>query len=313
MGRRKKGNIVNGWIVVDKDEDMTSTQVVNRVRRILNARKAGHAGTLDPLATGILPVALGEATKTVPYVQDHLKTYRFTVKWGSATDTDDAEGDVIATSDARPEKDAIDAVLPKFCGFIEQVPPKFSAIKINGERAYDLARDGEDFEIQSREVEIDEIELLDCDADSATFEVVCGKGTYMRALARDIALELGTYGHIVHLRRHEVGAFTEKSAISLDELEKMVQSAAPEEDYLLPVETVLDDIPALALTDEEANRLSNGQPVGLFSKQDKDRLLNAGIDLGGENGVILARTAKRPVAIVQFEKGEIRPVRVLNL
>lgn len=311
MGKRKKGNPVNGWVCLDKPEGMTSTQAVGRVRWLLNAQKAGHAGTLDPLASGILPIALGEATKTVPYVQDASKVYHFTAIWGEARTTDDREGDVTDTSDIRPTMDEVNAILPDFTGEINQTPPRFSAIKINGERAYDLARDGQDFEIKSRTVMIHDIRLVHHTDTESGFEVHCGKGTYVRALARDMALKLGTYAYVGHLRRLSVGPFSEENAIPLDEFEKMVQSA-PLEDCVLPVETALDDIPALELTVDEANRLKNGQSVRLLTRQDQKRLIIAGFDTA-QTAVALATVSGAPVALVTMDGPELKPVRVLNL
>jgi tRNA pseudouridine55 synthase len=308
MARKRRGRPVHGWIVLDKPEGMTSTAAVGAVKRRLDAAKAGHGGTLDPFATGILPIALGEATKTVSWAMDGVKQYRFTVRWGIATDTEDREGEVTHRSDVRPDRAAIEAVLGRFIGEIEQVPPAFSAIKFDGKRAYDLARAGEAPEMRPRNVTIEELRLLDIpDADHAVLETVCGKGTYVRALARDIALALGTVGHLVALRRTRVGPFSEKSAISLDELGENMHVAAACE-YLLPVETALDDIPALAVTESEAGRLRNGQAVSLLRKADLERLANL------EDGeTALAKADGQPVALVRCTAGEARPVRVLNL
>ncbi len=303
---------VNGWIILDKSSGMTSTDAVNRVRRLFNAEKAGHAGTLDPLATGILPIALGEATKTIPYIQDAAKLYRFAAVWGEARNTDDAEGVVTHTSDKRPTDAEITAILPRFTGEIDQVPPKFSAIKINGERAYDLARAGEDVELASRKVWIDSLKLLENTREKAVFEVDCGKGTYMRSLVRDMAQALGTFGYISDLRRLAVGHFDEKSAILLDDLEKIVHSPQPYA-CLLPVETALADIPALALTEQEAGRLVNGQVVSFISRQDIGRLATAGIDIQEGPCVALATSGQRAVAVVEVDGPQVRPVRVLNL
>lgn len=309
MARRKRrGNPVNGWFVIDKPSGITSTGTVGVVKRLAEAAKAGHGGTLDPLATGILPVALGEATKTMRFVVDSTKVYRFTIRWGAATDTDDEEGRVIETAEARPDRAAIIAVLPRFTGEIDQVPPAYSAIKVDGERAYDRARDGEEFALDARKVRIDRIELLEMpDPDQAIFEVVSGPGAYMRSLARDIARAVGTVGHIAALRRIRVGPFTEDKAISLDALRSFGQSAAVLE-HLLPVETALDDIPALAVTESEAGRLRNGQAVSLLRKADLDRI--AGLE-DGETA--LAKADGQPVALVRYTAGEVRPVRVLNL
>ena len=313
MGRRsRKGNPISGWVILDKPLGMTSTQALGAVKRILKPQKAGHAGTLDPLATGILPIALGEATKTVSHVQDRGKIYRFSVKWGEARETDDSEGEIIASSDIRPDAEAIRAILPAFTGEIEQVPPKYSAIKIGGERAYDLARAGEEVEIPVRTVRIDTLELIAHHGDTTEFETHCGKGTYVRALGRDMALKLGTFGYISALRRLAVGSFNEKCAISLDELSEIAHSAPPEE-YLLSVKTALDDIPALAMTREEANRLTHGQTLAMLSRQDKERLIAAGIEPGEYSGTALALENDKPIALVMFEGAEVKPVRVLNL
>jgi tRNA pseudouridine55 synthase len=284
------------------------------VKRLTRASKAGHAGTLDPLATGVLPIALGEATKTMPFVVDAGKRYRFTLCWGEARTTDDAEGEVTARSDQRPSRSEILAALPAFHGLIDQVPPAFSALKLDGQRAYDLARAGLPVALASRQVRVDRFELVDTpDADHAVFEVACGKGTYMRALCRDLALRLGTVGHLSALRRTAVGRFGEAQAISLESLEALRHSAAvpdalTESGYLLPVETALDDIPALALTSAEANRLRSGQPVGLLHRTDLERIGHL------ESGaVVCAMSGGKPVALARFQGGDLRPLRVLNL
>jgi len=309
MGRRKRrGDPVHGWFVIDKPTGMTSTAVVNEVRRLANAAKAGHGGTLDPLATGVLPIALGEATKTLRYIVDSTKAYRFTVRWGVATDSDDSDGAVVGTAEGRPDAAAIRAVLDRFTGDIEQVPPRYSAIKVDGQRAYDLARDGEDFELEARTVRIAEICLADMpDADHAVFEVVSGPGAYMRGLGRDIALALGTLGHITALRRTRVGPFRAENAISLDELRSFGDSAAVLQ-HMLPVETALDDIPALALTDSEARRLRSGQAVPLLRKMDLQRI--AGLNDGD---TVLAFGKGKPVALTRYAAGEVHPLRVLNI
>lgn len=219
MSRRKKGNPVHGWVVLDKPLGMTSTQAVGLVRRLFNAQKAGHAGTLDPLATGILPIALGEATKTVPYAVDGAKAYRFTVRWGAETDTDDSEGRIVRQTSERPLLPEIEAILPKFIGEVLQVPPAYSAIKVDGERAYDLARSGEQVELAPRSVFIDALRLVDMpDADTSVFEAECGRGTYVRALARDMGRMLGCFGHVIALRRTRVGGFTVDNAVTADRL-----------------------------------------------------------------------------------------------
>jgi tRNA pseudouridine55 synthase len=299
--------VIDGWIAIDKPKGPTSTHVVGQVRRLLDARRAGHGGTLDPQASGILPIALGEATKTVPYAMDCLKTYRFAIRWGEARSTDDAEGGIVAVSDRRPSIDDIRRALPSFVGAIQQVPPAFSAIKVAGERAYDLARSGVPVDLAPRTVTIRSFDLDGADdADRATFRVVSGKGAYMRALARDLALALGTVGHLSDLRRLAVGAFTEANAISLDSLIALGHSPAAFR-HLLPVETALDDIPALALTGDEAGRLRSGQGVPLFRKADLDRLGRL-----ADGDLLCAMSSGRPVAIARFEGGVVRPVRVLN-
>jgi len=314
MGRRrKKGVALSGWAVVDTPAGMTSTQVVGKLRWAFNAQKAGHAGTLDPLATGILPIAFGEATKTIPYIMDAEKVYRFTAKWGEARDTDDAEGEVTQTSDVRPSRDEILAALPAFAGVISQVPPKYSAIKVDGERAYDLARDGEEVELSPREVEIYEIELIEVpDEDHATFEIECSKGTYVRSLVRDLARKLGTFGHVSALRRLAVGPFDESCAQGLDKWVEL-SHIPPASRHLLPIETALDDIPALAVTGKDAGRLRQGQAV----------LARPGlIQVLGETEFSLGASADEtvfcsckgdPVAICHLRRGELQPVKVFNL
>ncbi len=312
MGRRKKGDIVNGWVNVDKPSGITSTQAVGKIRRLYNAQKVGHAGTLDPLATGILPIALGEATKTIPFVQDALKVYSFTIKWGEQRDTDDSEGQVINTSDARPSKETIQAAIGKYTGYIQQTPPQFSAIKINGERAYDIARSGEAVDIQPREVYIETLELIAVRPDEADLKMLCGKGTYVRALARDLAADLGTYGYITALRREKVGPFTLESAISLDKLIAIDNIAALNK-ALLPLETALDDIPALALREDEMAKLKNGQILTFIARPDVERLQNAGLEIDENVTEVLALFQGKPIALVEVTGVKIKPVRVLNL
>ncbi len=306
MSRRKKGEAISGWVVVDKPLGLTSTDVVSRVRRLFNAQKAGHAGTLDPLASGVLPVALGEATKTVPFILDASKRYRFTIRFGEATATDDAEGAVTATSPVRPSPDAIKAALAGFVGEIEQVPPIYSAIKVDGERAYDLARAGEAVELKARHVTIHEARLLGCpDADHAEIEILCSKGTYVRSLARDLSLALGTVGHVSALRRVSHGPFQEEAAIPLDKLMAFGHIAPASEAFsrhLLPLETALDDIPALALSEDDASRLRRGQGV-----------LLRGRDAPILSGPVLATHRGHPVALTEYCQGELKPVRVFNL
>ena len=309
MGRRRRsGKAINGWVILDKPVGMTSTSAVSTVRHMFDARKAGHAGTLDPLATGVLPIALGEATKTLPYVVDTQKHYQFTLRWGIATSTDDQEGQPIIESDARPVETEIRNALPQFVGEIMQVPPVYSAIKIDGQRAYDLARNGEDIELVARPIYIAKLELVAIqDADNAIFSVVSGKGAYMRGLARDLARVLGTVGHIAALRRTAVGPFREIDTISLDELDSFGHSPAAS-GGLRPVETPLDDIPALALTEQEAARLRNGQAVSLIRKADLKR-----ISAFKDGETVLATATGKPVALTRYGAGQVRPVRVLHI
>jgi tRNA pseudouridine55 synthase len=295
-------------VVVDKPSGPTSTQAVGIVRRVFDARKVGHGGTLDPMACGLLPIALGEATKTVSFVMDGEKTYRFTTRWGQATETDDTEGAVIAESEHRPEEADIRAILPRFTGELEQVPPAFSAIKVGGQRAYDLARARTEFELEARQITVSHLELIERpDRDHATFEARCGKGAYMRALARDLGTALGTCAHIVALRRTQVGPFALADAISLESLESLGHSAAAFE-HLLPVRAALDDIPALSLTEFEANRLRCGQAVSLLARANRERIRDL-----TKGAIVCAMSADTPVALARYEGGEIRPVRVLNL
>jgi tRNA pseudouridine55 synthase len=306
--RKRRGRVVNGWLIVDKPSGMTSTTVVNRVKRLYDAAKAGHSGTLDPLATGLLPIAFGEATKTVPYVMDGLKTYRFTLRLGQRTETDDAEGDVVEESDVRPSEEDIRAALPQFIGNIQQTPPIYSAIKVNGERAYDLARANKPVVLEPRPIYIEDFQLIGyTDSDHADFLVMSGKGAYMRSLARDLAQVVGTEGHISALRRLKVGPFTENDAISLDELDSIGQIVALEQ-RLLPVAAALDDIPALRLTGIEASRLKNGQTVSLLRKVDLQRIADF---IDGDT--VLATGQDGPIALVRYMAGEVQPIRLLNL
>ena len=310
MARRKKGRAIHGWICIDKPPGLTSTDVVTRVRRALDAQKAGHAGTLDPIATGILPVALGEATKTVPHLVDARKIYRFTARWGEARTTDDSEGEVTATSTARPANEAIRAALPAFIGDIVQRPPAYSALKVDGARAYDLARAGEEVVLEPREVTVYRAELVEVpDADRAIFEVECGKGTYIRALVRDMAEALGTLGHVEALRRTQVGTFDEVKAIGLDKFLALSHDAAAEE-HLLAVETPLDDIPAVPVTMGDAGRLRSGQAIFLRAGMKVPKPA----ELGGDGPAVLCTLGRgRPVALCALEAGSLRPVRVFNL
>ena len=301
MARRKKGRDISGWLVVDKPAGVTSTAVVNKVKWALDANKAGHAGTLDPEATGVLAVALGEATKTVPFVTDALKAYEFTVRLGQATNTDDAEGEVIAESDARPDDDAIKEALNPFVGDIMQVPPKFSAVKIDGERAYKLARDGEDVEIAARPLWVESLILVDRpDADHAVLEMVCGKGGYVRAIARDLGAALGCHGHVVRLRRVWSGPFEASDGITWAEIEELART--PEFDTrLLPIEAGLHDLPEVRATDAGLARLRNGNPGQVIAHN---------LDFGDD---CWASHDGKPVAVGQYRGGELHPARVFNL
>ena len=299
-------NKVDGWVVLDKPIGLGSTSAVGRVRWLFGAAKAGHGGTLDPLATGVLPIALGEATKTVPFVMDGRKEYRFTLRFGEARSTEDGEGEVTATSDNRPTDAAIRAALAGFLGEIDQTPPAFSALKIDGQRAYDLARAGEVVEMKSRKVTIGRLELLDRpDADHADFVVGCGKGTYIRSLGRDLALVLGTVGHLSALRRTVAGPFREEGAISLSKLEALGHNSRLL-GALAPVATALDDIPALAMTEAQADRLRQGQPVLLTR------------DAPPSGALLRAECGQKLVALVRLEFSpghgvSLQPVRVFNL
>ncbi|WP_296597480.1 tRNA pseudouridine(55) synthase TruB [Phenylobacterium sp.] len=309
MARRKRGQAISGWINLDKPYDLTSTFAVSRVRRLFDAQKAGHAGTLDPLATGILPIALGEGTKTVPFLVDADKSYRFTIAWGRTTATYDREGETIAESDVRPTIAQVHAVLPRFIGEIDQVPPAYSAIKVDGERAYDLARAGETVELTARKVDIFDARVVDAaDADHITLEIDCGKGTYVRALVRDIADALGACGHVSQLRRTRVGQFTEESAVTLEYLEDLGHKARQSE-ALLPVETALDDIPVLAVTDEDAFRLKQGRSIVLVPRQVE--AVKAGLKPGSRT--VSAMSGGTMVALCEMRAGRLEPSRVFNL
>lgn len=302
MGRgRKNRRDISGWIIVDKPAGMTSTAVVNKVLWALNAKKGGHAGTLDPDATGVLAIALGEATKTVPYVTDALKAYSFTVRLGQATNTDDADGVVIAESDMRPDDATIKDALSQFVGDIEQVPPKFSAVKIDGERAYKLARQGDEVEIAARPLWVEELVLTDRpDADHVALEMICGKGGYVRSIARDLGAALGCYGHVAHLRRVWSGPFESEGAITFDQIEALAHS--PElEAWIRPVAVGLEDLPEVKATDESATRLGNGNP-GLVIAQDVEYGSEAWASYNGQ-----------PLAIGRYKSGELHPFKVFNL
>ena len=298
---------VHGWIVLDKPVGMTSTHAVSVVKRLFRAKRCGHAGTLDPLASGALPIALGEATKTVPFVMDGRKLYRFTIRWGEERDTDDAEGRTVSMSKERPSPEAVRALLPSYTGLIQQIPPRYSAIKIEGERAYDLARDGEQVELAPRPVEISRLELVNIpDPDHAVLEAECGKGTYVRSLARDLGRTLGCFGHVSALRRATVGPFGEETMILLEHLEALCHRAASGEgnlaDALMSVETALDDIPALAVSRADAARLQRGQAA-----------LLRGRDAPKFRGTVYVTVSGQLLALAELDRGEIVPKRVFNL
>jgi len=291
--------VVDGWVILDKPVGMTSTHAVSRLKRIYNAKKAGHAGTLDPLASGILPVAFGEATKTVPFVQDGEKAYRFTVRGGMETDSDDADGKTVETSDLRPSVDQVVQALPNFVGTILQRPPAFSAIKIAGERAYDLARDGEIVEIEPRPVTINSLELVSSTDDTATLEAQCGKGTYVRAIARDLGRILGCYGHVIALRRTRVGPFAEADATVFADLEETAEDAVR---HMRPVEAGLSELPCVVIDRNAAARLRRGQSI-----------LLRGREAPAEGETVYAACDGAPVAFGSVESGELVPSRVFNL
>ena len=308
MPRRKpRGRPLDGWLAIDKPPGLTSTDVVNRVRRAFDAQKVGHGGTLDPLATGVLPLAFGAATKTVPDVMDGTKRYRFTLRFGEARDPDDADGQVTATTDARPTDAAIEAALPAFRGAIMQVPPAFSAIKVAGERAYDLARDGRPPALEPRPARVDRFVLVARpDSDTAVFEVDSGKGVYMRSLARDLAAACGTLGHVAALRRLRVGPFTEAQAIPLDKIVGPDHTAPASPDLLLPVATALADIPALALTEAEATQLLHGQAISLVALMGRiPRTADP------EGGLARAMAGSRVLGLCRLSDGLLKPERIL--
>ncbi|WP_298905674.1 tRNA pseudouridine(55) synthase TruB [uncultured Aliiroseovarius sp.] len=300
MGRRKKGRDIHGWLVVDKPAGFSSNAVVNKVRWAMDAKKAGHAGTLDPEATGVLAVALGEATKTVPYITDALKAYEFTVRLGQATNTDDAEGEVIAESDARPSDEDIQAALDQFTGDIMQVPPKFSAVKIDGERAYKLARDGEDVEIAARPLWVEELVMVSRpDADHVTLEMTCGKGGYVRSIARDLGEALGCHGHVRNLRRIWSGPFDAEDGVSIELIEELAKTGELDA-YLRPLEEGLQDLPELKASAEGATRLKHGNP---------GMVLASDVEYGDE---AWASYEGKAVAVGTYRSGELHPSRVFN-
>lgn len=306
--RKPKGRAVSGWLILDKPIDFGSTEAVSKIKWLFNAQKCGHAGTLDPLASGMLPIALGDATKTVPYVMDGRKVYEFTVTWGEERLTDDLEGDVTQTADKRPTEEQIRDLLPNYTGTIDQVPPQFSAIKIAGERAYDLARDGEVVEIPSREVQIHRLTLLGCpDANSAHFEVECGKGTYVRALARDFGRDLGCYGHVSALRRTFVAPFAEErmvplaDLVALETIEDRDERLAAMDAFLIDTAEALSSLPHLSVTDDQAHRLRMGNPV-----------IVRGRDAPLAEPEAYATARGTLVAIGEIAQGEFRPKRVFG-
>lgn len=301
MNKNKQNN-VHGWLVLDKPLGLTSTQALGKARRLMGGKKVGHGGTLDPLASGILPLAFGEATKVIPYILDGEKEYLFTVTWGEARSTDDAEGEIIKTSDIRPSKEEILSVLPAFIGGINQTPPAFSAIKIDGKRAYDLARAGKQVEMKSRQVTINHLELVEIiDKNQASFRVLCEKGTYVRSLARDIAERLGTCGYVSVLRRTKVGPFTLESAFSLEKLEELSHKGDAHR-AMLEVGSALDDIPGLNLSSDEAQRLRHGH--SLLIKPHQLSLL--------DQPIILASYQGQPVALLKVKDGSFHVARGFN-
>ncbi len=300
MGRRRKGRDISGWLVIDKPAGPTSTAVVNKVRWAYGAQKAGHAGTLDPAATGVLAIALGEATKTIPFITDALKAYRFTVRFGQSTTTDDAEGEVLATSEARPTDDEIRSALPAFTGDILQVPPQFSAVKVDGERAYALARVGEDLDLDARPLWVESLTLTARpDADRAELEMVCGKGGYVRSVARDLGEALGCHAHVLGLRRLWSGPFDARDGLSLDRIEDLAQTEALDA-FLRPLEDGLSDLPEVRCTPEAAIRLRNGNPAPVIASQ-------------AEYGdTAWASLDGRAVAVGTYRAGELHPSRVFK-
>ena len=299
--RKKKGRPISGWVILDKPVGIGSTQCVSKIKWLYQAAKAGHAGTLDPLASGMLPLALGEATRTVPYIMDGQKTYRFIVTWGAETNTDDLAGEVTQKSDERPSKEEILALLPNYIGEISQVPPQFSAVKIDGERAYKRARDGEEMEIKSRIVQIETLELVESTDDTATFEVLCGKGTYVRALARDMGRDLKCYGHITELRRTSVAPFLEEDLIPLEKLIEMEGEIEKLDGELFTTGTALDDIVEVPVTKEQVHRLRLGNSIVL-----------RGRDAIAQADEAFASNGDELIAIGEVDKGQFKPKRVFQ-
>lgn len=312
--RRKKGRPISGWVILDKPLDMTSTQAVGKLKWLFQAQKAGHAGTLDPLASGILPIALGEATKTVPFLMEAQKTYAFTIKWGESRDTADAEGDVIATSDKRPSVEEIEALIPQYLGNRLQTPPKYSAIKIDGERAYDLARAGEDFKLKAREVTLHDFKIMAMEtSDETAFQITCGKGYYVRSLAQDMAKALGAEGYISSLRRLSVGPFEIEQSFGLAKLEEMRHKGALQE-ALMPLHLALDDIPAIDVNKAEASSLKQGRAIVLLP-----HILSEWQDTAGQNAdgslsrLACAMMGEEAVGLCEIRAGRANPTRIFNI
>ena len=308
MARKRKGDLVHGWLVIDKPLNMSSAKAVYYAKNYLNAAKVGHGGTLDPMASGVLPLAFGEATKTLSYAVNKTKKYKFTIRWGEARDTDDLEGNIIGTSDERPGVSAIQNILKRFIGEVNQVPPAYSAVKISGQRAYKLARAGKDVILKPRPVFIEDLTLMNIlSTEEACFQLCCGKGVYVRSLARDLALALGTVGCVTNLRRTQVGNFLEKDAISLDQL-KILGHKEAVASKLLPVETVLDDIPALVLTEEEAKIVKNGIAIPLIQLAKSKQALKIGVATP-----FYTICQGKIISLAKIESGRVTPYRVLNL
>lgn len=333
MARRKKGNPVHGWVLVDKPLHLTSTQIVGKIRRLFNAQKAGHGGTLDPLASGVLPIALGEATKTVPFIMDGQKIYEFDVTWGVQRETDDFEGDIIKQSDLRPSQAEIDQILPKFRGRIAQVPPIFSAIKVNGQRAYDLARAKQDVTLSAREVFIEKLERIDSVTDThdsnivpsedqdaqqiTSFRLICGKGTYVRSLARDMGEILGCYGYVSRLRRVKVGPFLEMDTISLDVLEQLGHTGALET-ALTPIQTALDGIPAVFVSEQACQAIQHGRSIPIeesYLRQlpEDSKIIQNCDGADAELLLLCHQQDQRALALAKARQNHFAPVRVFNL
>lgn len=303
MARKHKRPTIHGWLLLDKPQGLTSNQALGRVKYLLQCKKAGHAGTLDPLATGCLPIAFGEATKTIPFVVDDEKRYRFTVTWGVETDTDDSEGRPVLTSVQRPSIDDIETVMPAFVGEIQQVPPRYSAIKIDGTRAYDLAREGEAVEIEARSVEVHELSMIESDEDSATFDCLCGKGTYVRSIARDLGRQLGCLGHVSALRRVSVGGFEEQHLVTLEDLEAAAEHGdGSVRAYVHPVEIGLETLTRVDVQANDAMRLRRGQAI-----------LMRGQEIAIAGSLYCVMSGGSLVALAEAEKGALHPRRVFDL